>query len=141
MKLERDKMTRQATPKEEASARPRRTPLSTRNRLSIRNKEPGYVYRIVNDADGRIEELQERGYEVVPQDKVGPIGDKRVDNPSAPGSSSYISVGQGTKAVVMRIKEEFYAEDVQYKQSLVDDTEQTMKQVAGHKNTDYVPRF
>ena len=33
-----------------ASARPRRTPLEKRNRLSVRNKEDGFFYRIVNDA-------------------------------------------------------------------------------------------
>jgi len=134
-------MTRQTSPTQEASARPRRTSLSQRNRLAVKNKEPGYVYRIVNDVDDRIEDLQERGYEIVPGAKLGRVGDKRVDDPSAPGSSSLISVGQGTKAVVMRIKEEYYAEDQAFKQKQVDDTEQTMKSVGGHKNTDYVPRF
>lgn len=134
-------MTRQTSQPQEASARPRRTSLSQRNRLAVKNKEPGYVYRIVNDVDDRIEDLEERGYEIVPQAKLGRVGDKRVDDPSAPGSSSLISVGQGTKAVVMRIKEEYYAEDQAFKQKQVDDTEQTMKSVGGHKNTDYVPRF
>lgn len=137
---ERDKMNQKSTPTPEASARPRRTPLSQRNRLTVKNKDPGFVYRIVNDVDDRVEELLERGYELVPQAKVGRVGDKRVDDPTAPGSSSSISVGQGTKAVVMRIRDEYYAEDQTYKQKLVDDTEQTMKSIGGHKNTDYIPR-
>ncbi len=119
-------MARQ-TSQTEASARPRRTPIAKRNRLEIQNKEAGYVYRIVNDVDDRVLQLQEQGYEIVPNAKVGAIGNRRVDNPTALGSSSHISVGQGTKAVVMRQREEFYREDQQIKQQTVDDTEQSMK--------------
>lgn len=119
-------MARQ-TSQTEASARPRRTPIAKRNRLEIQNKEAGYVYRIVNDVDDRVQQLQEQGYEVVPNAKVGAIGNRRVDNPTALGSSSHISVGQGTKAVVMRQREEFYREDQEIKQQTVDDTEQSMK--------------
>lgn len=111
----------------EASARPRRSPLAGRNRLSVKNREPGYVYRIVNDVDDRIAEFQEAGYEIVPQSEVGTVGDKRVDNATAPGSSSYFSVGQGIKAVVMRQREDWYKEDQAIKQQRVDDSEQTMK--------------
>lgn len=119
-------MARQ-TSQTEASARPRRTPVAKRNRLEIQNKEPGYVYRIVNDVDDRVLQLQEQGYEIVPNAKVGAAGNRRVDNPTALGSSSHISVGQGTKAVVMRQREEFYREDQETKQQTVDDTEQSMK--------------
>lgn len=112
---------------QEASARPRRTPIARRNRLEIQNKEQGYVYRIVNDVDDRIPLLQEQGYEVVPDARVGATGNRRIDNTSALGSSSSISVGQGTKAVVMRIREDWFKEDQQTKQQLVDESEQTMK--------------
>lgn len=115
------------TSQTEASARPRRTPLSKRNRLEIKNKEPGYVYRIVNDVDDRVSLLQEQGYEIVPDAKVGAAGDRRVDNPTALGTSSQISVGQGTKAVVMRQRLEWYNEDKLVKEQAVDETEQTIK--------------
>lgn len=131
-------MTRQTTPQTVASARPRRTPLSARNRLDVKNKEPGYVYRIVNDVEDRVSRLMEQGYEIVPADKSGMVGDKRVDNISAPGSSSYVSVGQGVKAVVMRQREEFFKEDQAAKQQVVDDSEQTMK--TSLQGGDYVPR-
>ena len=113
------------------SGRVRRTPLSGRSRLSVKNQEPGYVYRIVNanldnDPD-RVNSLIEQGYEVVPKDKTGVVGDKLVDNSSSLGSSSEISVGQGTKAVVMRIREDWFKEDQRIKQDLVDQTEQTMR--------------
>lgn len=119
-------MARQQAP-QEASARPRRTPIARRNRLEIQNKEPGYVYRIVNDVDDKIAQLEDRGYMIVPDAKVGATGNRRVDNPTALGSATSISVGQGTKAVVMRIKEEYYKEDQLLKQDLVDETEQTIK--------------
>jgi hypothetical protein len=119
-------MARQSTP-QEASARPRRTPVAKRNRLEIKNKEAGYHYRIVNDVDDKIPLLVEQGYEIVPDAKVGATGNRRVDNPSALGSTSSISVGQNTKAVVMRIKDDWYKEDQAAKQQTVDDSEQTMK--------------
>jgi hypothetical protein len=109
-----------------ASARPRRTALEARNRLSIKNREPGYVYRIVNDVDDRVSLLQEQGYEVCSKESVGAVGDKRIDNTSALGSSSNVSVGQGIKAVVMRQKKEFYDEDQALKQAQIDELERTM---------------
>lgn len=128
-------MTKQ-TP-QEASARPRRSPLAAKNRLSVREKEDGYVYRIVNanlrDDPDRVDRFIEQGYELVPRDKAGKIGDKRVDNATSPGSSEF-SVGGGTKAVLMRIKKEWYEEDQAAKQQQVDDQEQTMKRPA---NADY----
>jgi hypothetical protein len=125
-------MARQSIP-QEASARPRRTPIARRNRLDVQNKEAGYIYRVVNDTDDRIPALQEQGYEICPDAKVGAVGSRRVDNPSALGSSSHVSVGQGTKAVVMRIREEYFKEDQAAKQQVVDDMEQTMKS----PNADY----
>ena len=110
-----------------------RTPIGQRNRLSVRDQEPGFVYRIVNDVDDRVHLMQEQGYEIVSNTKVG---DKRVDLPPSAGSASVVSVGQGTKAVVMRQRKEFYDEDQAAKASLVDSTEQTMRQDA-RKASDY----
>ena len=130
-------MVKQTIP-QETSVRPRRSPLAGRNRLSVRNKEDGYIYRIVNsnlDSDpDRVNDLIERGYELVPLEKTGPIGDKRVDNSTSPGSGSEFSVGSGTKAVVMRIKKEWYEEDQALKQQQVDEQEQTMRRP---QNADY----
>lgn len=109
-----------------ASARPRRTSLERRNRLSIKNREPGYVYRIVNDVDDRVSLLQEQGYEICSKESVGAVGDKRIDNASSLGSSSHVSVGQGIKAVVMRQKDEYYKEDQAIKQAQLDEVERTM---------------
>lgn len=108
-----------------APGRVKRTPLTVRNRLSVKNKEPGYVYRIVNDVDDRIEQLQAAGYEIDTAN-AGKVGDKRVDAAAGLGSVPSFSVGQGTKAVVMRIKQEWYDEDQQAKLGQVRATEETM---------------
>ena len=120
-------MAKTATNSTEASARPTRTPLGQRNRLAIKNKEPGYVYRIVNDDDDRVEQLMEQGYEIAPKERVGAVGDRRVDDPSSLGTSKHFSVGRGTKAVVMRQREEWYKQDQAAKQAYVDETEKGMK--------------
>ena len=130
-------MARTATQPQEASAeRPRRTPLGKRNRLMVQNKEPGYHYRIVNDEDDRVTQLQENGWELAPNAKVGALGDRRVDNASSLGSQPYISVGKGVKATVMRIKEEWYKEDQAVKQAEINELEETMRQEA-KKKSDY----
>jgi hypothetical protein len=127
-------MTRQSP--SSASARTRRQPLAVRNRVAVRNQEPGYVYRVVNDLDSRVEELIDRGYEVVPQQKVVREGDKRVDDASALGSNSSISLGRGDRGVVMRIKREWYNEDQAAKAVRADDLEKTMKN-DGKQASDY----
>jgi hypothetical protein len=82
----------------------------TRNVLNISGKEPGYVYRVVNDTGDRIEQLKEIGYEIVEDSKVQ-VGDRRVANPTKEGSPIKVSVGQGIQGYVMRIKQEWYDED------------------------------
>ncbi len=110
-----------------ASARPQRASLGKRDRLSIKNKEEGFVYRIVNDVDDRVEQLKGVGYEICTNEHVGAIGNKRVDNTSSVGSAAHFSVGQGTKAVVMRIPKDWYDEDQRAKQQELDAVEATMK--------------
>ncbi len=119
-----------------ASARPKRVPLGRRDRLSIKNKEDGFVYRIVNDVDDRVDQLTGIGYELCTKEQVGAIGNSRVDNTSSVGSVAHFSVGQGTKAVVMRIPEDWYKEDQAAKQEEVDAMEATMKSDA-RKAADY----
>jgi hypothetical protein len=104
--------------------------------LAIRNTDPNYHYRIVNanlesDPD-RVVQLQELGYEIVPREVAGTTGDKRVDNPSALGSAGQISVGQGTKAIVMRIPKEWYAQDQEAKQAEIN-----RQEAEAHKRADY----
>ena len=111
-----------------SSERPRRTPVGQRNKISVRDRDPNYHYRLVSvnlEADpDRLEDFKAAGYEIVPSDKAGPIGDKQVDKPSAVGSAGLISVGQGTKQVLMRQHKDDYIADQLAKQAQIDATEQ-----------------
>ena len=107
--------------------RTKRTPINgVRGVLNVRGKDPAYSYRIVNDVDTRVNDFLERGYEVVTDQGVT-IGDKRVAIPTQAGSVVEMSVGQGTKGVLMRIKKEWYDEDQAVKQQQVDQVETQMK--------------
>ena len=109
------------------SGRTRRTPLNVRNRLSVKDQDPNFTYRIVNteDAHGgdRVSSFLEHGYELVENSSVG---DKRVDISAGLGSTPAFSVGQGKKAVLMRIRKEWYEEDQAVKLQQVKASEETM---------------
>ena len=121
------------------STRPKRTTLGMRNRLTVANKDPEYVYRVVNDVEDRVEILKGIGYEIVPAADIK-VGDSRVDVGSHVGSASTIALGQGVRGVVMRIKKDWYDEDQATKQLEVDKVEQTMKQQDGLYGTVKVGR-
>lgn len=92
------------------SGRVSRTPVGQRNILTIKGKDENFVYRVVNDIDDRVAQFQEAGYELVPDESVK-VGDKRVNAATSVGSYKQLSVGQGTKAMVMRIRKDWYEED------------------------------
>lgn len=117
-------MTEKETISKAPSGRPKREPVGTRNRLSLNNKEPGFVYRFVNATDGRVEELEAVGYEVVDVSKHK-IGNRRVNQGSSVDNS--VSVGGGVRAVVMRQREDYYHEDQSAKQKAVAKTEAGVK--------------
>jgi hypothetical protein len=108
------------------SGRVQRTPVGTRNVLTVAGKEPGYEYRIINDSGDRVQEFLDAGYELVKENSVK-VGDKRVNKSSSEGSVSQISVGQGQKAFVVRIKKEWYDEDQALKQQKVNELEAATK--------------
>lgn len=113
--------------------RVKRAPVNARGRLTIHNKDSNYEYRIVNDVDDRIEMFKQSGWEVVAAKDIR-VGDPRVEAAKPMGSSSEISVGGGTKATVMRIQKDWYAEDQRAKQADIDKLEQTMKEDAQRDN-------
>jgi len=106
-----------------------RVPVSQRNILTVKGKDPNYVYRVVNDQDDRIAQFLEGGYELVEKETTD-VGDKRVSQGTAVGSKQHISVGQGTKAFVMRIKKEWYDEDQARKQGFVNQQEASIRDKA-----------
>lgn len=95
-----------------------------RNRISFKGLDPNYVYRVVNDVDNgdRVSRFREIGYEVVADDKIK-AGDKRVNQPTPEGSPITISVGGGTKGILMRIPKEWYEEDQAEKNRAIDESE------------------
>jgi hypothetical protein len=95
-----------------------------RNVLSVRGKEPGFEYRVVTDRPGRVEELQDLGYEVVTHKAV--VGDKRVATPAPEGSPVKIALGKGEQGYLMRQRKEWYDEDQRRKQEEVDASEKAM---------------
>lgn len=107
----------------------------TRNVLNISGKEPGFVYRVVNDVGDRIEQLKAIGYEIVEDSKVQ-VGDRRVANPTKEGSPVKVSVGGGVQGYVMRIKQEWYDEDKAKKDAHVDQIEKGLVRDA-KEQTDY----
>lgn len=108
------------------SGRVKRKPLERRNRLNVKGKDPNYVYRIVNDTEDRIEDFKDRGWIVDTSDEVR-VGGGRVNDASSVGKARVISVGQGTKAVLMKIQREFYEEDQEAKNEYIDKTEEAMR--------------
>ena len=118
-------------PKKEVPKKLKRVPVSgNRDVLTVKDKEPGYVYRFVNNVEDRVAKFMDGGYEIVRKHQAGEIGDPRVDTSSGTSSIVEKGVGLGTKAVLMRIKEEFYNEDQEAKKRYVDEIEAAMKRDA-----------
>ena len=107
--------------------RVRRTSINgVRNKLTVRGKDEGYEYRHVLDIDGRVEDLTERGYEIV-ESKGIEVGDKRVAAASNTGSVVTTNSGDGRKLILMRIKKEYYEEDQKTKAAIVNATEEQLR--------------
>lgn len=106
--------------------RVRRNPVEGRNKLKVRGTDPNYAYRIVNDIDDRINDFLDAGWEFDVDENIR-VGDSRIDDISKLGKVRQVSVGGGKKAVLMRIRKEFYEDDQQAKQQIVDKSEQAMR--------------
>jgi hypothetical protein len=106
-------------------ARPKRTPLGQRNRLSFGDQDPNYVYRVINDQDERLKQAQEAGYEFVISNER--LGDKRVAEAGAVDSRVSKPVGNGTRGFLMRIPKEFYTEDQEAKMGKIAEIEKSFK--------------
>lgn len=116
------------------NSRPVRTSINgIRQKLNVRGKDPEYYYRVVNDIDDRVQDFIERGYEVVTDSSVQ-IGDKRVANPSQEGTPAKVSVGNGVKAYVMRIKKEWHDEDKAEHNAQLDEMEKQLHREAKDEN-------
>lgn len=117
-------MDRPAEGASRAEGRPNRVPLHRQNIISA-SARPGYVRRLVNDTDDRIERFQKAGWTPVEGES---IGDPHAADPSSLGSASIKSVGAGMKAVLMEIPKEYYDQDQADKGKKVDALEEAMEQ-------------
>ena len=104
--------------------RPIRTPIGTRDVLTA-PKKAGFVRRFVNDEGDRVKQFEEAGYTIVQEDIE--VGDPKAGKDTPTGSVVSKSVGAGTKAVLMEIKEEWYKEDQKAKQDRISMAENDMK--------------
>lgn len=107
--------------------RPVRGTAGRRDILTVEGKEPGYVYRIVNDTPGRVADLKSRGYELATGDETF---SSTLDEATTIGSVKSKHVGGGVNAVLMRIPQEWYDEDQKMKQEHIDKIEQKTKSAA-----------
>lgn len=110
--------------------RGKRIPVGTRQKLMIEKKEleSGYEHRFVNNKPGRIEQFEEGGWEIVRGKKK--IGDPSIGEGTQMGSATTKDVGQGTTAVLMRIKKEWYKEDQDAKSSAIKESMKTITREA-----------
>lgn len=122
-------------------SRPKRTPIGSRGKLNVGNKQPDREYRFVNDRDGRVEMFQQNGW-IVEKAEDHIVGDRRVDATTPSGSAARYSVGLGDYSVLMSIDREWFLEDQAEKQLRVDASEQSIKQDAlgGHKGSFEITR-
>lgn len=97
--------------------RPTRTSINgRRDILTVEGKNDDYVYRIVNDVPGRVASMKERGYELCDgEEKFS----STLDDSDTVGSVKSKHVGDGMKAVLMRIPKDWHEEDQTAKQEYV----------------------
>lgn len=102
----------------------KRVPLreQARNKLTVRNPDKNYVYRIVNDTDDNVERRKLAGWEIAPE-SVG-FGD--MGKNQSLGSGSRINVGGGITAILMRTRKEYVEEDQAYAQRERDNVERNI---------------
>ncbi len=134
-------MNKKLTKSEETKAvpeRPRRIPVSgPRDILTVQDKDPNYVYRMVNDIDDRIERFKLGGYEIVTSEhEIGMPSVDRASRTGKFGSAITKNVGGGVTAVLMRIPKEFWDEDQAAKAAEVDKAEAAMREL-GKKQGEY----
>jgi len=103
--------------------RPTRLKLDQRNTLTT-DQRPGFIRRMVNDVNGRVEKLRAFGYDIV--GKPTQVGDERAGAATQVGSVVRKPVGGGIDAVLMEIPEEFYREDQQAKVAKTKEVERAL---------------
>lgn len=96
---------------------------AARSKLGVTMSVPGYHLHWVNDAAGRVAEAQAGGYTFVEPKEVGDAASgtqvKRLVGTQEDGSALY--------AYLMKIEDEFYAEDQKLNTKIADEFEQAIR--------------
>lgn len=109
---------------EAVEKRPQRIPVGMRPKLAVVGKDPGFVYRWVNDTPGRIDMFKQGGWELCSNQEVD-VGNQRAEQASEIGSlaSNIVDGGTGMRAYVMKIRKEWYDEDQKANEAHIDQLE------------------
>lgn len=109
-----------------------------RAKLHVRGLPPDVVGRWVNDTGGRIEEMQERGYQFVGKDNVligeGPEDGNQAIDTRVTKIVGRDESGQPLRAYLMATKKEFYDEDQAAKNAELDAVDSAIKHGQHGKN-------
>lgn len=115
---------------EGSDGRADRVPVSgNRDILTVRGKDPNYVYRWVSDVseDGsRIWKFKQAGYTHVEVSEIKGVGQDRVKKVEGLGSIVCQPTGGSNYSFLMKIRKEFYEEDQARKAEDLDAIEQEM---------------
>lgn len=104
-----------------------RKPLHQRGPLFVSgDKDPNFHYRFVNDVGSRIDTYKDAGWELVSDEKLR-VGDSRVSDSSDLGSGIRVVNDNGQVQHLMRIKKEWYEEDLETKRQLAEEQERALK--------------
>lgn len=104
--------------------RPKRQGLGSRARLTFKDLDPNFSYRIINDTDGRLELARDAGWEFVRSSEN--LGEKRVSDSDNIDSRVSKHVGHGVRGYLMRIPIEDYREYQQEKRDKIDEIEKAI---------------
>jgi len=120
------KQTTQNATQAKTPATRKRIPLGSRNILTA-PKKSGFVRRFVNDKGDRIQAFKDAGWNPVEDTKVG---DDKLGRASTMGSMTNPSVGDGQRAILMEIPEEYYREDYNKSQAAITAVENQIRRNA-----------
>ena len=120
-------MTETRTVRKKVAPNRKRVPVSgRRDLLTVDHKEPGYVYRWVNDVEANIQKHLDAGY-VFSEPSGKLLGEVTQDNnPEVRESVASKYVGRGITAYLLAQREEWYEEDQKAKQKEVDRSEEAL---------------
>ena len=121
-------MNKVGRPSRSVSAHKKRVSLEdsqNAGKLNVQGMEEGYYYHVVNDKNGRVEQLKARGYEVVEHGSSISMGDSNSKETGTAVTTTADSK-DGTKAILMRCPQEYKDEDDAFRAKQIDKSEEAL---------------